>query len=296
MPAAATATTAAVAHFRLPETLSRAVAVAESGGDLVVSGGLHDGDRSTGAVLTIVPATSAVAVTARLPVAVHDAAGGLLAGVPTTLGGGDSRQRDEMQQPAGRNGSVVGHLPIPTSDAVAVTTDRGLVMVGGYDGAHTLGQVLLITSAQHIERIGQLPVPVRYPAVAVTGTGTAQRVLVIGGETGGIATTMVQEVDPATGDARVLGHLPAPRTQASALTLGGSVFVFGGASRGTTGATTFSDVLRWNPATSDFSPAGQLPYAVADAAAVSPNGRVGYLIGGETPSRVATTIIVRASR
>lgn len=257
-------------------------------------GGLHDGERSTGAVLSIDPATGAVVVTGRLLDAVHDVAGGLLAGVPTTLGGGNSSEVAAIQQPAGSSGSVVGQLPIPTSDGVAIRTARGLLMVGGFDGVHTLGQVLLITSPQHIERIGSLPVPVRYPAVAVTGTGTTQRVLVIGGESGGIATTTVQEVDPATGQTSVVGHLPAPRTQASALTLGGSIFVFGGASSGTSNATTFADVLRWNPATDAFTAAGQLPYPVADAAAVSIDDRTGYLIGGETPSRVATTITIHA--
>lgn len=283
---------ATVARVRLPATLSRAVAVAIPHGQLVVLGGLHDGDRTTGAILTINPATAAVAVTGRLPVAVHDAAGGLLAGVPTVLGGGNTRERAEVQQPAGQGGSVVGQLPIPTSDAVAAPTTRGLVMVGGFDGVRTLGQILLVTAPRHVERIGELPVPVRYPAVTVIGTGAAQRVLVMGGETGGIAVTTVQEVDPTTGVATVVGQLPAPRTQASALTLAGSVFVLGGASSGTTGATMFSDVLRWDPATSTFAPAGWLPYPVADAAAVTPDGRTGYLIGGETPSRVATTIAV----
>lgn len=289
---AAPTVTATTASFRLPATLSRAVAMALPSGQLVVIGGLHDGERSTGAVLSINPATGAVSVTGRLPTAVHDVAGGLLAGVPTTLGGGNSTEVAAIQQPAGGSGSAVGQLPTPASDAVAAATDRGLVLVGGYDGHHTLEQILLITSAGHSARIGSLPVPVRYPAVAVTGTGAAQRVLVIGGEAGGVATTAVQQIDPATGTARVVGHLPTPRTQASALTLGGSVFLFGGASSGTSSATTFSDVLRWNPATDAFTAAGQLPYPVADAAAVSPDGRTGYLIGGETPSRVATTITV----
>lgn len=289
----ASAVTATVASFRLPATLSRAVATAVPGGGLVVMGGLHDGDRSTGAVLSIDPASAAVRVTARLPVPVHDIAGGNLVGVPTSLGGGSTTEVAAVQQPAGSGGSVVGQLPTPTSDAVAATTDRGLVLVGGYDGTHSLGQILLIDSPGHVQRIGTLPVPVRYPAVTVTGRGAMQRVLVFGGESSGVATTAVQEVDPATGRARLVGRLPAPRTQASALTLGGSAFLFGGASSGTRAATTFADVLRWNPATAAFTAAGRLPYPVADVAAVSPDGQTGYLIGGETPSRVATSITVR---
>lgn len=290
----ATTVTATVAAFRLPATLSRAVAVTQADGQIEVLGGLHDGERSTNAVLSIDPRSQSVTVSARLPVAVHDVAGGLLGGVPTTLGGGNSREVADVQQVTPRGAAVVGSLPVPTSDAVAVSTDRGLVLVGGYDGTRTLDQILLVTSPGQIRRIGSLPTPVRYPAVAVLGSGATQRVLVIGGESGGIATTAVQEVDPLSGSARTIGHLPAARTQASALRLGGSVFVFGGASSGTPSATEFSDVLRWSPSTSSFAVAGHLPYPVADAAAVSPDGRVGYLMGGEGPARVDTTIIVQA--
>lgn len=291
-PAAATRISASVAPFRLPATLSRAVAVASAPGSIEVLGGLHDGERSTNAVIRIDLRSGSVTVPARLPVAVHDAAGGLVAGVPTVLGGGNSAEVAAIQQADAAGTGIVGRLPFPSSDVVAAATDRGLVLVGGYDGRRTLGQVLLVTGPDRVERIGTLAVSVRYPAVVTTGSGTAQRVLVIGGESGGVATDIVQQVDPATGNTTVVGHLPAPRTQASALLLAGSVFVFGGASGGRTGATVFADVLRWNPLTRTFAPAGSLPYPVADAAFVTPDGHTGYLVGGETPSRVATTIIV----
>lgn len=292
VPAATTVRTT-TASFRLPATVSRAVAVSPAPGRLEVLGGLHDGERSTGAVVRIDLASGAVQVVGRLPVAVHDAAGGLLAGVPTVLGGGNSAEVSTIQQVTGSGAAVAGQLPAPTSDAVAVGTTRGLLLVGGYDGTHTLGQVLLVAAPGRIVHLGSLTVPVRYPAVSVVGSGAGQRVLVIGGESGGVATDVVQQVDPATGAVSVVGHLPAPRTQASALFLGGTVFVFGGASSGSSGASVFSDVLRWEPATRTFAAAGSLPYPVADAAFVSPDGKTGYLIGGESPSRVDTTIVVR---
>lgn len=289
-----TTVTATLAGFRLPVTLSRAVAVPGSAGTLQVLGGLHDGERSTNAVLSVDLASNLVRVVARLPIAVHDSAGGLLAGVPTLLGGGNSSDVAALQQPAGANGSVVGRLPTATSDAVAVATGHGLLLVGGYDGARTSREISRVDSPAHVVRIGSLPVGVRYPAVSVIGSGSAQRVLVIGGESGGVATDVVQQVDPATGAASMLGHLPAPRTQASALRLGGTVFVLGGASSGASDAHTFGDVLRWDPARSRFTTAGQLPYPIADAAAVSPDGSTGYLVGGEGPARVATSILVRS--
>ena len=92
----------------------------------------------------------------------------------------------------------------------------------------------------------------------------------------------------------VVGHLPVARTQASALKLGGTLFVFGGAVSGRTGALIFGTALRWVEATGRFVAAGQLAYRVADAAAVTLDGHTGYLVGGETPSRVASTIVVKS--
>lgn len=284
---------ATVAGFRLPATLSRAVAVPGPAGRFEVLGGLHDGERSTGAVLSVDPATGTVTVTGRLPVAVHDSAGALLADRPTVLGGGNGSEVAAIQQPAGSGGSVVGRLPRPTSDCVAVRTSRGVVLVGGYDGSATLVQVLLLTAPGQVRALGALPVGVRYPAVAVTDTGPAERVLVVGGESGGVATDAVQSIDVATGAVSIVGRLPTPRTQASGLTLGGIVYVAGGASSGTSTARTYGDILRWDPATARFAAAGRLPYPVADAAAVSPDGRTGYLVGGESPARVDTTIALR---
>lgn len=283
---------AATAGFRLPLTLSRAVATPGQPGHLVVLGGLHDGERSTDAVLDVSLATGAVTVAARLPTPVHDAAGALLDGVPTVVGGGNSRDVAAIQQFHGGATSTVGHIPVASSDVAAAATSRGLVVVGGYDGSKTLDQVLLVTGRATVRRIGSLPVAVRYPALAVVGSGSTERVLVFGGESGGIATDAVQEIDPATGATRVVAHLPAPRTQASALDLRGTVFVFGGASSGISATErVFSDVLRWVPSSESFVAAGSLPYPISDAAATQVDG-VGYLVGGESPARVATTIIV----
>ncbi len=43
------------------------------------------------------------------------------------------------------------------------------------------------------------------------GRGAGQRVLLLGSESGGVATTAVQEIDPASGSVRVVAHLPAAR-------------------------------------------------------------------------------------
>ncbi len=289
---AAGTVTATIAAFRLPATLSRAVAY-PAGTHLLVATGLHDGDRSTGTVIDIDLPGSHVTVAGRLPQAVHDAAGALLGGMPTTFGGGAASEVATIQQfvPAQRTTRTAGTLPGPTSDAVAASTDAGVVLAGGYDGSRTLPQVLLLTAPDRVRTLAPLPVPVRYPAVAVTGSGAGQRVLLFGGESGGVATTAVQEIDPASGSVRVVAHLPAARTQAMAVSLGRSIFVAGGAAAGTTGARVFDDVLRYDPTAHTFSRAGTLPYPTSDAA-VAVLGQRAYLVGGETPARTDRTIIL----
>ena len=117
---AAGTVTATIATFRLPATLSRAVAY-PAGDHLLVATGLHDGDRSTGTVIDIDLAGSHVTVAGRLPQAVHDAAGALLGGMPTTFSGGAASEVATIQQfvPAQRTTHTAGTLPVPTSDAVA---------------------------------------------------------------------------------------------------------------------------------------------------------------------------------
>jgi len=291
-PRQARALTASVAPFRLPATLSRAVA-SPAGTHLLVATGLRDGERSTGAVLDVDVPGNRVTVAGRLPQAVHDAAGALLGGMPTTFGGGAATEVATIQQfvPAQRTARSTGGLPTPTSDAVAVSTKAGVVVAGGYDGLRTLPHVLLIAAPDRIRTLSPLPVPVRYPAAAVTGSGSGERVLLFGGESGGVATTAVQEIDPASGSVRVVARLPAARTQAMGVSLNGTVFVAGGAAAGTSGARVFDDVLRYNPAAHTFSNAGRLPYPTSDAA-VAVLGQRGYLIGGETPARTDRTIVL----
>jgi hypothetical protein len=292
----ATTVRASVAVGTLPLTLSRAVAFPGASGHLLVLSGLHDGDRSTDAVLDLDPAGGVATVRGRLPLAVHDAAGALLDGVPTVIGGGAGHEVAGVSQFLAASATTrrLADLPGPSADSVATGTAQGVLVLGGYDGTRTLDQVLLMTPGAPARLIGHLAVAVRYGAAVIIGSGAAQRVLLFGGESGGVAVDAVQEIDPATGSTTVIAHLATPRTQASALVLSGSVFLLGGASSGTRGAAIFSDIQRYDPVTHRLAPAGRLPYPVADAAAVSPDGRTGYLIGGETPARTLKVITVQA--
>ena len=91
---------------------------------------------------------------------------------------------------------------------------------------------------------------------------------------------MIQRVDPATGAAAVAGRLPQPVAGAAVFSLGGQVYVAGGA----TATGTSRTVYRFDPATSRVSVAGELPVPVAYAAAAVTGG-TGYLIGGQDGGR-----------
>ncbi len=90
-------------------------------------------------------------------------------------------------------------------------------MVGGYDGTHTLADVLVSTDGVHFRVLAQLPVPVRYPAVLVQG----QSVLVYGGDVARRPVDDIQRVDLDAGKATVVGHLPLALSHEAAYVLGG---------------------------------------------------------------------------
>lgn len=106
-------------------------------------------------------------------------------------------------------------------------------------------------------------------------------------EVSGATTDAVQEVDTTTGTARVVAHLPEALAHASAVVLGGRIFVLGGVVAGRTTAA----VLEFHPGSGSFSEAGTLPTPLSDAA-VAVAGGVGYLLGGEDAATNPTTAVV----
>src|SRR5207344_2978694 len=113
-----------------------------------------------------------------------------------------------------------------------------------------------------------LSVPVRYPAVAPVG----QTIYVFGGETtDGRPTDAIQEIDTSSGRVSLAGHLPHRLAHASAVSLGGRIYVLGGTDA--KGPTT--EVLGFDPSTGRASPAGRLPTPVTNGAAAALGG-TGY--------------------
>jgi len=155
--------------------------------------------------------------------------------------------------------------------------------MGGLTAAQsTVGGVFdLDPRTGHLSPAGQLAVGV-HDAAAVALGGSA---VVFGGGSPNTVGT-VQSFGPAGG--QVIGSLPKPRSDLSAVVLAGRAYVLGGYD-GTTGDPSIL-------ATSDgrsFATVGQLAQPVRYAAVVAAAGLV-YLFGGTTPSGSSQTTLIQA--
>jgi hypothetical protein len=252
-------------------------------GNIDVFGGVTGtGSTTTSAVVQLDPSTGSEKTVGELPVPVHDAAGVVISSQYFVLGGGATALTSDSQtySPDAGQGtpatSVAGRLPTLRADLSAATGPDGTAYIaGGYDGSDFTAAVLSTRDGTTFSTVGQLQLPVRYPAAAVLGG----QLLVIGGETGpGTQTDEVQVVDPKTGQAAVVGHLPVPLADASAATLDGSVYVFGGRS----GPNVVDTVYRLDsgPGGITVSPDGTLPLPASNMA-IATVGETAYLLGGE---------------
>ena len=248
----------------------------DQGAAILVAGGLTSGGRTTDQVLSIDPRTGRVSRQARLPQPVHDAAGILVQGAPTLLGGGNGSELSSIQR-RDRSGRwrTVGQLPGSRSDLSAVAVGSGGLAIGGYDGRAASRSVLRSDTGRRFTEVARLVHGVRYAGVARSG-GV---VWVIGGEAAGAQLSWIQRLDLHSGRVSVTGRLPVRLGHAAAVAVGSRILVLGGR----TSAHRVTDAMWWfDPATNAITAAGRLPYPVADAGLVV-TGDAAYLIGGEGP-------------
>ena len=160
-------------------------------------------------------------------------------------------------------------------------------VAGGYDGRAPVGTILRVAADGRPTRVGTLPTPVRYTALAAVGG----RLYAFGGELAdGSDTDLIQGYDPATHRASIVGRLAQAVSHASAVALHGTIYLLGGRRDGAASA----QILRFDPSLGQTSRAGRLPSAVFDAAAAVTSG-VGYLAGGigAGGTSLATVLVVR---
>ncbi len=269
----------------LPAPISGEAVVA-SGDGLLILGGLDSANASVSGVFRMDPATGRLRPAGALSGPLHDAAAAALADRVLVVGGGNATSSDAVQSlsAAGGGARVVGHLPTARSDLSAVTVGREAYVLGGYDGQTPIDSVLRTGDGTSFNQIAALPAPARYMAV----TALDGKIYAFGGETaGGGPSDTIQEIDPQRGSARVVGHLPEALSHASAVTLGGRVFILGGDLNG----TASDRVWRFDPATRRASPAGRLPVAVSGGAAATV-GSSAYLVGGTGAGGAALRTVI----
>jgi hypothetical protein len=258
--------------LRLPEPLHGATAAPAARGLLVI-GGADQNDVSSNRVLQLDPSRRTMTSAGTLATPMHDAAAATIGGRTFVFGGGAATTFDTVQElTLGHTASEIGRLPDPASDLSAVSLADGVYVAGGYDGRAPVDSILHADTTGRVSRVARLVTPVRYAAIAAVGG----RIYLFGGELGsGADTDVIQEYDPATRRAIVVGHLAEPVAHASALVFRGTAFLLGGRR----GGVASDQILRFDPSRGAGVRAGRLPWAVFDAAAGVAN-RVGYLVGG----------------
>ena len=286
--ASAVSLSASPAVWTLPEPVSGPVVLPDRNG-FAVLGGLATGDTSTSRIVQVDPANGDARIAGSLAVAVHDSAGAVIGGRCYVFGGGSTESVSLVQAWAAGPATEAARLPDARSDLAAATLDGTTYVVGGYDGSAMTPAILATTNGVSFRPVARLAIPVRYAAVAAVGS----TLWVVGGVTstsegGTTDTDAVQKVDPVTGQVTIAGRLPQPLSHATALLLGGQIFVLGGRS----GTVPTAAILRLDPASGTLVPAGHLPEAVFDAGSVVAGG-VGYLVGGEVsgPAEPLDTVV-----
>ena len=282
------------APFQLPRGSARAVLVAD-GDHLLLLGGFNTAKQTIAEILRIDPKTKSGRSAGSLNAAVHDAAGALVGGRVMVFGGGNGSETAGVQA-VGTNGTVttIGKLPIPRSDLATATVGGRTFILGGYDGSSVRATTIATTDGTTFQILGNLPTPVRYPAVAAVGS----KIYAIGGTTTGNASgavRAVQMLDTTTGAVSTIGALPQPLTDAVAATVKGHIYVFGGQLAGRISDQVWRlDVGPTGSGPVTFEPVATLPTPVTDAA-IAVLGNTAFLVGGESPSVLSsiTTLEIR---
>jgi hypothetical protein len=208
-----------------------------------------------------------------LPVALQDAAAAPLEGQRFVLLGGleagESSTSAVTVFEAGRAGAH-GSLPEPQHDAQAVKLGANVYVFGGgqessYDHILSFNPATLA-----VTQVGTLPQATSDAAVAEV----AETAYVIGGYNGQQALNTIVAWRPGA-SAEVVAHLPSGLRYAAAAAADGRIVIAGG----TPGEGASSSILRFDPATRQVQPMGQMPAPITHASAFA-LGRWVYVVGG----------------
>ena len=177
-------------------------------------------------------------------------------------------------------------LPSPVAGAAAVRVPAGTLVLGGLDSSESsVAGVFLLEVGGMLRPAGTLSGPLHDAAATVVGG----RVFVFGGGTEA-STDAVQELPASLGEgpeavAAVVGHLPKPRSDLSAVTIGARAYVLGGYD----GTKLDPSVLSTTDGRA-FDPVAELPVPARYLAAAALGPRI-FTFGGETGEGQATRAI-----
>jgi outer membrane protein assembly factor BamB len=177
-------------------------------------------------------------------------------------------------------------LPAPISGEAATVVPAGALVVGGLDSSEaSVEGVFLLGRSGKLQAAGSLAGPLHDAAATTVG----EKVLVLGGgnET---STDQVQSLPAAISPgseetATVVGHLPAVRSDLSAVTVGDRAYVLGGYD-----GTTPDPAVLATADGSSFSHVADLEVPARYMAVAALDGRI-YAFGGETASGSPTDAI-----
>jgi hypothetical protein len=250
-------------------------------------GGLDPSLVSTSGVLQVTPGT--VSSAGALAAPLHDAAAAAIGRRVFVFGGGAASTIADVEVLGGSgSGRVVGMLPGTRSDLSALGVGSRVFVLAGFDGTTTVPTVLSTSNGTTFHEFAQMPVPVRYAAVASQG----HIIYAFGGELAdGSDSNAIQSIDTATGRVRVIGHVPHAFSHGSAVVLGGRILILGGRIAG----RASDQLLSFDPSTREVKRVGRLPMAVTNAAAAT-SGGTGYLVGGLGADGTALRSIVTVDR
>lgn len=299
--------------WSLPNPISRLTLLPGSGPtDLVIAGGTLVSGGSASGVYTVDTTSGHLTWVANLAAPTHDASGALLGNRYLIFGGGSTTSTPSVQSlptsdlasqtssasgPPSLVATIVGNLPEPRSDSSALVLGGTAYVIAGYNGTAGDRSVLATTSGAAFRTVGELPVGVRYAAVAALG----RRVLVFGGlatagSQAGQPLRTVQEIDLTTGRARVIGELPEPLYGAAAANLGGTIYITGGMTPSSgpaanpQGMRPVGSIWAYDPKSAAFLLAGHLRVPVGHAGAAVLGARL-WLVGGESTGGTPTSAV-----
>ncbi len=308
-----------VAAGTLPSPRSRTSAIWANGSAYLFGGrtGLGQGYSNTRQIVRFTPVLGSTVVgqlppTAQFAGSPDDGREGTAAiwdGTNAYIFGGYDRAFTPLDEivkfnPGTGQVQVVARLPLPTGDASAVWDGKSAYIFGGYvrrpgePKSELSSQIVRFTPTAGGGTATTLPQTLPSGRNHTSAVSENQSVVVYGGNTGQGPTDEIVNFAPASGAVSVVGRLPSPRHDTSAVWLPGdsgasaSAYVFGGNVSSLDDNSTDETVAH--------DPRGNEPASVVDrllgpraytSAAASPAG--GYVFGGEVNGAALTDQVAR---